>query len=264
MPRLVPTGRSVLVALAIVAGAAGAYWTARTTSLFAVEQLDVAGAPPAVVARVERVLRPARGDSLLAVDLAAAERMLEAVPTVRSVSFDRAFPHTLRVRVVPERAVAVVRQGASAWLLSAHGRVMRSLARRVRRGLPRIWLAKGVRLEPGTTVAGDAAVAVAALAQVRRMRLPGRVAAVRASDAELTFRLRSGLEIRLGDPSNARLKLAIAARVFRLARDAAYIDVSVVDRPVSSATLDSQVEVESVAQPDLEVGIDNADEETVP
>jgi hypothetical protein len=72
------------------------------------------------------------------------------------------------------------------------------------------------------------------------------VSAVAATGSELTMRLRSGLLVRLGEPADVRLKLAVAARVLPLlADDAAYLDVSVPARPVSGRTLESQVEGEA-------------------
>ena len=65
-----------------------------------------------------------------------------------------------------------------------------------------------------------------------------------ATPTSLTLRLRSGLEVRLGDPLDVALKLAVAARVIPLlTSDTAYLDVAVPERPVSG-TLNSQVEPE--------------------
>ena len=65
------------------------------------------------------------------------------------------------------------------------------------------------------------------------------VRSVRVSDAELTLVLCTGLEIRLGDPGDLRLKLTIARRVLAAshadARTAGYLDVSVPERPVIAA-----------------------------
>jgi hypothetical protein len=48
------------------------------------------------------------------------------------------------------------------------------------------------------------------------------------------FHLRSGLELRLGDPTDVRLKLAIARRALAaLPTGATYVDVSVPERPVA-------------------------------
>ncbi len=75
-------------------------------------------------------------------------------------------------------------------------------------------------------------------------RFPGRVTSVTATADALTLRLRSGLELRLGDPLDVALKLAVAARVIPLLDDGtAYLDVAVPERPVAG-TLNSQVEVD--------------------
>ena len=68
------------------------------------------------------------GRSLLAVDGGALDERLAALPGVRSFTYDRAFPHTLRVVVRPERPVLVLRQGVDAYLVAASGRVLRPLA----------------------------------------------------------------------------------------------------------------------------------------
>ena len=61
---------------------------------------------------------------------------------------------------------------------------------------------------------------------------------MRAADHELTFLLASGLEVRLGDLTAIRLKLAVASRILpRLLAQGvyAYLDVSVPTRPVAGA-----------------------------
>jgi hypothetical protein len=68
------------------------------------------------------------------------------------------------------------------------------------------------------------------------MRFPARVASVRSETDELSLVLHSGVELRLGDSSDVRLKLAVAAKVLPLvASDTRYVDVSVPDRPVAGS-----------------------------
>ncbi len=245
LARLVPSGRSLLLAFAILGGALCAWLGARETGVFAVRTLDVRGVSPAVSLQVRKALRPATGTSLLKLDVVAAERAVEALPTVAAARFDRAFPHTLRVVVTPERAVAVVRQGASSFLVSERGRVMAGVPRTARPRLARIWVKRDVRLTPGAIAEGDLATAVGAVAPLVRSRFPGRVTSVTTTRDELTLRLRSGVHVRLGDPLDVRLKLAVAARVLPLlAAGTVYLDVSVPERPVAGTTLYSEVEVE--------------------
>jgi cell division protein FtsQ len=245
LARLVPSGRSLGIAFLIVVGAAAAWLGARETGVFAVRAVDVSGAPPAVAAQVQRALQTTRGTSLLKLDLAAAAQNLEALPTVASVRFDRAFPHTLRVVVVPERPVAIVRQGADSFLVAESGRVMAAVDRHDHPALARIWVARNVSLRIGAAAVGDLMTAVAAVSPLVGSRFPGRVSSVTTTPDELTLRLRTGLEVRLGDALDVPLKLAVAARVIPLLDPGtAYLDVAVPERPVAG-TLDSQVEVQS-------------------
>src|SRR5206468_5979546 len=127
--QLAPSGRSVAIGLGLLALAFGGYAALRESSAFAVRHLEVSGAPPAVRAQVRRALAPLRGHTLLALDAAALTRRVDALPTVESVAYDRAFPHTLRLVVVPERPVAVLHRGSATWLLSKRGRVISRVPR---------------------------------------------------------------------------------------------------------------------------------------
>jgi cell division protein FtsQ len=243
--RLVPSGRSLGIAFLVMIGAILAWYGARETGVFSVRTIDVAGAPGPVKAQVRRALADDRGTSLLKVDLGAARQRVEALPTIQSARFDRAYPHTLRVVVVPERPVAVARQGADSYLVAASGRIVADVGRRSHPALARIWVGRNVVLDVGDTADGDLATAIAAVAPIAGSRFPGRVTSVTTTPEELTLRLRSGLEVRLGDATETALKLAVAARVIpMLDPGTVYLDVAVPERPVSG-TLNSQVEGES-------------------
>jgi cell division septal protein FtsQ len=245
LSRFAPSGRSIATGLLILVAALGAYALARGTSAFAVQAIAVHGAPKGVAVHVDKVLGHVEGRSLLALDLPALEAAVEDVPSVASASFDRGFPHTLNVHVVPEIPVAVARQGGAAWLVAASGRVIAPLDRGARRGLPRIWLKRGVELAAGFRLPGAPLRAARAVAPLAGAKLP-RVASVRSGASGLTLVLRSGIEVRLGDGSDRLLKLTIAREILpSLAGPGGYVDVSVPARPVASSTLDPQVEVET-------------------
>jgi cell division protein FtsQ len=248
---LVPSGRSLLLAFAVLGGVLLTLVLARETPLFGVRTIEVAGASGPVERQVRRALDDRLGESLFGLDLDAAQTDVGSLPTVAGVTFDRAYPHTLRVTVVPERPVAIVRQGADGFLVSDRGRVMARVDRTAQPDLARIWVARGVRLEAGAFVDGDLGTAVGAVAPLAGIEFPSRVVSVATTD-ELTLRLRSGLELRLGDTRNVDLKLAVAGRVLHLLPvGSAYLDVSVPDRPVAGPeTLDSQVEVETPTSTD--------------
>src|SRR5688500_12886958 len=234
LARFVPSGRSPVVSLAVLITAGVAYWVAYSTSVFAVERIDVRGAPPAVARQVNLATRDLVGSSLVAVDADAVEGTLRALPTVAGVSVDRAFPHTLVVRVAPERPVAVVRRGDSSWLVTGAGKVIHRIETGTQRRLPRLWLAKGSTIRLGGNVPAGWLPATRALAEAHSVGLASRVKGVRPVGDELTLVLRRGAEIRLGRATEVGLKLTVAARVLQLVGGRTeYVDVSVPQRPVA-------------------------------
>jgi cell division protein FtsQ len=231
--RFAPTRRSLAVGLGCLAFAGGAYAAARETSAFAVQRIEVTGAPADVQNQVRHSLASFDGTSLLGLDGGALERNVESLPSVVSATYDRAFPHTLRIAVVPERPVAVLRRGRQWWLVSARARVIARLAPHSEAALPRIWLPTTVAVAAGQFLGpADGGTAVRALALAGGF--PVRLATAAMQHGILLFRLGSGLELRLGEASDIRLKLAIARRALPLLpSDAAYLDISVPGRPVA-------------------------------
>ena len=230
--RFVPWRRLLLVGAGVVAIAAGGYAIARETSLFAIQRVDVAGGSAAVDAKVARALAPLVGKSLVGLDGTAVLQQTDALPTVVSATYDRAFPNTLRVTIVPERPVAVLRSGATAWIVSARGRVIRPIVAGRALTLPRIWAAaKALRV--GGMLPFKLGVLTRALTEAGSLRL--RIGTVELASGQLVFHLRSGLALVLGSPANVALKVAVAAKVFRqLPPGTRSIDVSVPSRPVTS------------------------------
>ena len=240
LARLVPSGRSLLIGFALVVCVLGAYWGATASSVFAVDHLEVKGAPPAVVRQVEAAAKDVVGTSLLAIDARAVEDKVRALPSVAGVSVDRAFPSTLVVTVAAERPVAVVRRGSSAWLATGSGKVIQEIETGTERQFPRLWLTRDVAVKVGRSLPPNLVAATRALAAARATRLPRRVKAVRFVDGRLTLVLRRGPEIRIGTASDVLLKLTVAARVFPLLDERSlYVDVSVPERPVASRYLNS-------------------------
>jgi hypothetical protein len=175
---------------------------------------------------------------------AELERRLATLPGLLSFEYDRAFPHTIVVMATPEHSTAILRRGADSWLVSRRGRVLRRVARGARPDLPRIWVRGRTDVSLGGTLAGEAGTSAWALAVLQQAQFPRSVRTVRTR-GELTYVLRSGLEIRLGGMRDAALKLTIARQIVpRLTADARYLDVSAPERPVAGTTLNSKVEVD--------------------
>jgi cell division protein FtsQ len=235
LARLVPSGRSLLLACGLLAGVFLAYWGARASSVFAVDRIDVRGAPPSIAREVRAVTRRSLGTSLLAIETDELEARVRALPSVIAASVDRAFPHTLVIRVAADHPVAVARRRDKAWLVTGSNRVLRATDPRAEPGLTRIWLPRHVAVEIGRPLPPLYEPGTRALASLREVRFPAHVKGVRTTDGELTLVLRNGLEILFGDPTDLLLKLAVAAEVLRrVDGDAVYLDVSVPERPVAA------------------------------
>jgi cell division protein FtsQ len=238
----------ILAIVAIAVALLGlAYAAARFTSLFALRELEVAGGSKTVQASVREAALPFLGESLVSRGQGEVRRRRGALPTVRSVAIDRAFPHTLRISVVQERALAVVRNGREAWLVSERGRVIRPAPPEASAARPVVWTASEPDLAPGDTIESESVRL--ALAGLRHLpaSFPEPVRTMRVDGRDLTLLLDSGAEIRLGKAESTGLKLAVAARVLRSMRASeraalAYLDVSVPERAVASSTLNSQLE----------------------
>lgn len=233
---------AALIAAVVAALFGLAYLAARETSLFALREVEVRGAGASVAREVRKALAPFQGTSLVSLSADEAVAAVERVPAVRSAEVDRHFPHGLRVDVVLERPVAVVRQGTEgAWLVASSGRVLGRVDPAARGRLPRIWLpvdeaspVVGRRL-----AASQGAAAVRAVAAVPK-RFPARVVGARGTADDVTLVLAGKTELRLGELRNVQDKLAAAAAVLRrLDRERAdpltYLDVTVPTRPVGKA-----------------------------
>jgi cell division protein FtsQ len=235
LAKALPSGRALALGFALLAAGGLAYLGARESSLFAVRQIRISGAPPRVAAHVRAALAPLEGRSLIGLDHAAVERRLAGLADVAAASFDRDFPHTLRVLVTPAHSIAVVRRGAGAWIVSSDGTVIRAADRFAAPRLPRIWVSRTTSVEPGAAVGdSDAAHAIKAIATARRAGFAARIAGVRATADELTFILAGGMQLRFGDLAALPVKLAVARRLLPLVQGTStYIDLSVPERPVA-------------------------------
>ncbi len=212
------------------------YLGARETTVFAAKEIEITGGSRAVRESVRDAVRPVVGESLVALDQDELRRRLEALPTVRAVRLDRAFPHTLRIAVSPERPLAVLRQGEEEWLVSAQGRVMRTLEPG-QSSRPVVDVGDEVAVAPGDVMdSDDVRHALAALRRLPR-GFPVNVDTVRVEEGAVSLDVAGGAELRLGGPRQVALKLVVATRVLRALTayeraDLGYLDVTVPERPV--------------------------------
>jgi cell division protein FtsQ len=233
LARLAPTRRSLAVGLGLLAVALGSYLIARETSMFAIDRIEVKAGSPEVAGQVRQALSSFAGRSLVGLDGSAVLGKVDALPTVVSASYDRAFPHTLRITVVPERPAAVLRRGADSWLVSARGRVMERLPATALPRLPRIWISTRTQVRIGGELT-TAGAAIAAHAVGLAGAFAARMASASYTDGVLSFHLHRGLQVVLGDAGDIKLKVAVAERVLGiLPAGSTFLDVSVPGRAVS-------------------------------
>jgi cell division septal protein FtsQ len=241
LARFVPSGRSIAAGAALLLSGLIAFAVARQSSLFAIRTIEVEGAPPALERQVRAALTPLVGTSLVALDGSSVERRLTALRQVRGVTYDRAFPNTLRIVVQPDQPVALLRSGPNAWLVSGHGAILRRLARPFPPRFPRFWLSPEEAPTGRTAILpAHITVALRGLAEARRIQssLAPQIRTVRATAGELTLVLRSRLELRLGEARYVALKLAVADRLLHaLTADERgrikYLDLMLPTRPVA-------------------------------
>ncbi len=231
--RWVAAGLGVLLlALALAVGT-------RRTSVFSVRQIQVSGTSGAKAASVRRALKPLLGRSLASLHRADVVGRLSPLPVVTAATYDRSFPHTLKVFVRTERPLAVLRRGAGAWVVSERGRILSRLPRPSGlRRLPRVWLGKASPIpRVGAAVTGPGRQEVAALGPVAGSSFLRQVRGVGSTDGQVTLALRSGLELRLGAPTSVALKLAIAQRIAPSLdnQPSSYLDLTVPERPVAGS-----------------------------
>jgi len=232
-----PLGRTIGVVGVIVGILALGYLAARSTSLFALQSVAVSGAGRAVETDVRTALRPLDGESLVTIDAGRVERQLSTLPSILSARVDRAFPHELRIVIVPERPVVVLRSGRGAWVVSERGRVISPVESKAERRLPRIWLAAGATFEPGATLGLAAASKALKVIAALPAQFPVQVRTARATEAGLVLVLVTGMEVRLGSAAELDAKLASTAAVLgglSIAERAEldYLDVTLPERPV--------------------------------
>jgi hypothetical protein len=235
--RLTPTRRSLALGFGILAFAGGGYLFARETSLFAIDRFEVKGGSPQVAAQVRKALGSLAGTSLVGLNGSTVVQRIDALPTVVRSSYDRAFPHTLRITIVPERPAAVLRRGPDSWLVSRRGRVMERLPSHGVPSLPRIWVSSRTRVRNGAIIAASGA-GIAARAVGLSGPFAARIASASYTDGALVFHLKSGIALLLGEAGDIRLKVAVAARALGLLPSGSvFLDVSVPGRAVSGTVL---------------------------
>lgn len=226
---------AVVVSVLIVAAAVGA----ARSPLLDVEELAVTGTDR--TAEVGRAAGIAVGDPLVEVDAEAARRRLMDVPWIASARVRVDWPRKVRVRVVEESPVAVLRppEGPGR-VVAAGGRVIGTVGAAgfdadALEGLPRFRVAAaGVveGTEPGEVLRQDLVRVVVVAEQLPAGLRDQLVDARLDRGGRLSFDLPDGGAIRFGPPEDVPAKLLSASTVLSGRVELACLDVVDVREPL--------------------------------
>jgi len=232
----------VTLACALAAGVIGLGYTwLKSSGMFTLRSVAVRGGTESDrEAARDAVARAAAGRSLLALSSSQIAAAIEQVPTIRVASVDRDFPHTLRISIVPEHAVALaVSTGHYRSLVASSGRVLRVFdPGEALPSLPRIWPKASERPVPGGSMHSPGIQAALEALSARPAGFRAQIANVKVEpERGIVMRLRGGLDIVIGPPLQLDQKMLAAAWVLRHypthdeRAQLVYADVSAPNRP---------------------------------
>jgi cell division septal protein FtsQ len=124
VPRRRKRGRTVRVILLALAVGLSSFGLFRFfgSSLFALQRIQVSGNQRTRTEQILRTVDPWRRANLIWLDLSPIARAIGVHPWVERVTISKRFPDGLAIRIMERRAVALHRDGARLWWLSAEGR----------------------------------------------------------------------------------------------------------------------------------------------
>lgn len=204
----------------------------RDSSFVSVQHVTVSGLTTADAPRIRTALVAAAHDmTTLDVQQSALNSAVAGFPVVKGVVAQASFPHTLKIRVIEERPVAVLLVGGERLLLSADGTVLRG----VTTGHPLALIRSSGSVPQSTLPQGEPLSALRVVAAAPHV-LVGRISAVRVGKLRGLFAsLRNGPQIFFGDDSRLDAKWAAAVAVLAnsSSKGASYVDVRLPERPVA-------------------------------
>ncbi|MEA2198002.1 MAG: cell division protein FtsQ [Solirubrobacteraceae bacterium] len=231
-PRLrLPRPRTLVALTLVVMLLGGGWFWLRGSSLVAVDRVTVTGLRgPGSGAIRAALLGAARGMTTLEVNLPALQASVAPFPVVKGLKVSTQFPHGMRIRVLEQVAVGAVTAGGRRVAVAGDGTLLPTVTAA---GLPSV---SGATPAPGGHVTGSAARGAVALLAAAPRWLRSRVTQVSTTSANgLVAELHNGPELRFGAASQLRAKwtAVVAVLADQSSQGAAYIDVSVPERPAA-------------------------------
>lgn len=216
--------------VAIVIVAAFLFWL-RNSSLFEVREVEVVGATTSkaeIKATLERAALEMTTLHVREDELADAVR---GFPTVGSITVDAQPLHKLKIEIGERTPVAIVVEGGQTIPVSGDGYLLRGL--KLQRDLPPI--EPSARSADGRLSDDDVEQAALLAAAPEELVEGVERSTYDPGSGGVVIDLSNGIELRLGDSTDAEAKWAAAAAILSDPDlgGPAYIDVSVPDRPVS-------------------------------
>lgn len=228
--------RILAVLAAVLVLGAGGWWWLRDSSLVAVRQVTVTGVSGTDAGAIRAALTgAARGMTTLDVNRGVLHAAVEPFPVVKALHVSTAFPHRMRIAVVEQVPVAIVRSGGRQTPVAADGTVLGDAARGG--PLPTIVLA----VAPGGSRLTGSALAVTGLLGAAPHPLLGRITTAWSDPQRgLAAQLRAGPRLYFGTADQLAVKWAAALAVLADSGSAGavYIDVSEPSRPVAGSGSD--------------------------
>jgi cell division protein FtsQ len=190
--------RWILLGVVVVALVVGAFALTRSPALD-VDQVEVRGASRTERAEAREASGIALGSPMVSLDASAAERRLEAIPWVERATVSRAWPGTVRIRLVERTPIAIVGAGADAVQVDRAGR---ALAPASGADLP---VVAGDPVAPGERTTPTQRWILATVAGLPT-DLRDEVASASATPSGIRLTLTDEIEVRWGDSSQPTAK----------------------------------------------------------
>ncbi|MGW4644406.1 cell division protein FtsQ/DivIB [Sphaerisporangium sp. NPDC004334] len=208
-----PAWRTAFVVLLSFAVVGAAAWLVFFSPVLGVQRVAVSGATGTAADQVRRAAAVPDRQPLATVDLEQVRRRVAGLRQIESVSVERAWPGTLKVRVVQRRPVAVVAVAGRAEVVDRHGVVIET-GDAAPAGLPSLHVDRFVPGDPATRAA--LAVAAGLPPDLRR-----QVQTIRATTTQdVSLRLGDGRTIMWGGAERTKDKARVALTLLRRPADA--------------------------------------------
>ena len=228
-PRLPRVPLRLLLALVVLAALGFGGWTwLRDSSLAEVREVEVTGSTSSQESKVRAALDAAARDmTTLHVREDALRAAVAQYASVAGLEVEADFPHTLRIRVLEHKPVAVLVSGDREMAASGDGLLLRGVVADgdlpvIRTDVPPV----GDRVSNANTRTA-LTIAAAAPGELRR-----RIDRIWTGSRGMMLALVDGPDLIFGDASDARRKWLAAARVLAdpSAAGAIYLDVRIPER----------------------------------